>query len=78
VRCAIELPDLHNIFLILQYDRFIVVDAKVVRSTEYRHNTREAGRSSLPKHTIASILGFVGANDGQKVVLFEKDASGRI
>jgi hypothetical protein len=78
VRCAIEVPNTHNIVLVLQYSRFVVVDVKVVRSTEYRHNTREACRSSLPIRTTAGIPGFVGANDGQKVALFEKGASSRI
>jgi hypothetical protein len=77
VRCAIESPNIYNIVLVLQYSRF-VVDVKVVRSTEYRHNIREACRSSLPIHTIAGIPGFVSANDGQKVALFEKGASSRI
>ena len=76
--CAIELPDIHNIVLVLQYSRFVVVDVKVVRSAEYRHNTREACCSSLPIHTITGILSFVGANDGQKVILFERGPSGRI
>ena len=78
MRCAIELPDIHNIVLTLQYSHFVVVDVKVVRSAEYRHNTKEACRSSLPIRTIAGILSFVGVNDGQKVILFEKGASGRI
>jgi hypothetical protein len=72
VRCTIELPNVHNIVLVLQFSRFVVVDIKAVRSTEYHHNTREACRSSLSIYMIASILGFVGANDGQKDVLFKK------
>jgi hypothetical protein len=78
VRCAVELPYVHNVVLVLQYSCLVVVDIKVVGSTEYRHDTREAGRSSLSVHAIPRILGFVSADNRQKIVLFQKGASSGI
>jgi hypothetical protein len=73
-----ELPDVHDIVLVLQNSSLVVVHIQVVRCAEDGHHTREASRPSLPVHAVSSILGFVRANDREQVVLFEEGASGRI
>ena len=78
MRCAIELSNVHDVILILQNRRFVVVNVEVIRSTEYGHDTGESCRPGLPIHAIACILCFVGPNNGQEVVLFKKSARGRI
>ena len=76
--CAVELSDVHDIVLVLQDRSLIVVHVEVVRGGEDGHHTRKACRPCLAVHSIASILSFMGPDDGEKVVLFEEVAGGRI
>ena len=74
MRGAVELSNVHNIVLVLQHSRFVVVDIEVVGSAEDCHHTRESSRPRLPVHAISSILRFVCSDDGEEVVLFEEIA----
>lgn len=76
--CAVELSDVHDIVLVLQDRSLVIVYVEVVRGREDGHHTRKACGPCLAVHSIASILGFVGPDNGEKVVLFEEVAGGRI
>ena len=78
MRSAVELADVHDIVLILENGGFIVVDVEVVGSAEDSHNGGEASGTRLAVHSVASILSLVGADDGEKIVLFQKCTGGRI
>lgn len=70
-----ELPNVHNIILVLQHGRLVVVNVQVIWSTEDGHDTREASSSCLAVHSVASVLRFMGTNDRQQVVLLQERAS---
>lgn len=72
------MPNVHNIVFVFQDCRLIVVHVEVVGCTEDGHNTREASRPRLPVHAIASILSFMGPDDGEQVVLLEERACSRV
>lgn len=73
-----ELPDIHDIVFVLENSSLVVINIKVVWRTEDGHNTGEPSRPGLPVHSVARILGLVGTNDGQEVVLFEERAGGGV
>lgn len=73
-----ELSDVHDVILVLEDSGLVVVDIKIIGCAEDGHDTREAGRPSLPIHSVAGILSLVGADDGEKIVLFEESACSRI
>jgi len=73
-----ELPDVHNIVLILKYRSLVVIHVQVVWCTEDRHDTREACRPRLPVHSVTSVLGFVCSDDGEEVVLLQERACRRV
>jgi hypothetical protein len=76
MRSAIELSYVHDVVLILEDSGLVVVDIQVIGSAEDGHDTREACGHGLAVHSIAGILGFVGSNDGQEVVLLQEIAGG--
>ena len=78
MRRAVELSNVHNIVLILEYSRLVVVYIEVVGCAEDGHDTREACRPRLSVHPVPSILSLVRANDGQQVVLLQEGACGRV
>ena len=78
MRSAVELSDVHNVILVFEDGGLVVVNVEIVRGGEDGHNTREARGSRLAIHAVASILGLVGSNDREKVVLFQKGTGGRI
>lgn len=78
MRGAVELSNIHNIVLVFQNCRFVVVNIEIVGSGEDGHDAGEAGRSSFSVHSISSVLGFVSSNDGEQVVLLEECAGGRV
>lgn len=53
MRRAVELPDIHDVALILQYRSLIVVDVQIVRCGEDRHDRREPCCLRFPIHSIA-------------------------
>ena len=61
--CAIELPNIHDVVLVLQYGCFVVIDVEVVRCAEDGHDAREACGSRFAVHSIAGILSFVCSDD---------------
>lgn len=65
-----ELPDVHNVVLVLQDSRLIIVHVEVVRCAEDGHHARKTCRPSLPVHAVSSILSLVCTNDGKQIVLF--------
>ena len=73
-----ELSNVHDIIFVLQNSSLVVVHVQVVWRAEDCHDTGKASRPCLPVHSVPSILGFVCANDGQQIVLFEESAGGRI
>ena len=75
VRRAVELANVHNVVLVLQHGGLVVVNVEVVGRGENGHNTRESGRPGLAVHAVTSILGLVGADDGEEVILLQEVAS---
>lgn len=71
---AVELSDIHNVVLVFKNGSLVAVYIEVVGCAEDSHHTWEAGRPSLPVHPVSGILGFMGADDGKKVVLFKEAA----
>ena len=78
MRCAVELADVHNVVLILEYRCLVVVHVEVVWRTEDGHDTGEASRPCFPIHSVPSVLRFVRTDDRKQVVLFEESACGRV
>lgn len=78
MRRAVELADVHDVVFVLQYGRFVVINIKVVGSTEDSHDARKPGGARLSVHSVAGILSFMGANDREEIVLLEKGAGGRV
>ena len=72
MRGAVELPDVHDVALILQHGRLVVINVKVVRSGEDGHDGGEACCFGFAVHAVAGVLGFVRADDGEEVVAFEE------
>lgn len=73
-----ELTNVHDIVLVLENSRLVVIHIEVVGCTKNGHDTREASRPGLPVHAVAGVLRFVGTDDGKKIVLFEESTSRRI
>ena len=73
-----ELPDVHDVVLVLQHRRLVVVDVEVVRGAEDGHDAREGRGPSLPIHPVAGILGLVRSDDGEQVVLLQEGTGGRV
>ena len=78
MRCAIELSDIHDVVFVFQDCSFVVIHIEVVGRAEDRHNAWKACRAGLAIHSVPSILGFVGTDDGEKIVLLEECAGGRV
>ena len=74
MRSAVELPDVHDIILVLQDRGLVVVDIEIVGRTEDGHDAREAGRPCFSVHAVASILCFVRTDDREQVVLLQEAA----
>jgi hypothetical protein len=72
------LSDVHDVVLILQNSSLIVIHIQVVGGAEYGHNTRESCSPSFAVHTISGILGFVGTNNRQEIVLLKERARCRV
>lgn len=75
MRGAVELSNVHDVVLVLQYCSLVVVHIQVIGCTEDGHDTGEAGCSRLAVHAVSSILSLMGTNDGKKAVPFEESAS---
>ena len=71
-----ELPDVHDVVLVLQDSSLVVVHIKIVRRAEDCHDTGEAGSPCLSVHAVASILRFVRSNNREEVILFKEGACG--
>lgn len=72
MRSAIELPYVHDITLVFEHGRFVVVHIKIVWRTKNCHNGGESGDFRLAIHPIPSILCFMRANNRQQTVAFEE------
>jgi len=53
MRCAVKLPDIHDVVLIFQNSSFVIVDIKIIRSRKDGHYSRELGCASFAVHAIA-------------------------
>lgn len=53
MRSAIELSDIHDVVLILEYGSLVVVHVKVVGSAKDSHDGGEAGRLGFAIHSIS-------------------------
>ena len=78
MRRAVELPDVHHVVFVLEHGGLVVVDVEVVGRAEDGHHAGEAGRARFAVHAVAGVLGFVGPDDGEEVVLFEECAGGGV
>lgn len=76
--CTVELPNVHDVILVLENSSLVVVYVEVVRRTEDGHDTGETSSPCFPIHSVSSILRFVCANDGEQIVLLEESACGRV
>jgi hypothetical protein len=78
VRSAIELPNVHDIALVLENGSLVVVDVKIVGCTEYGHDGRKARCLGFPVHAVSNISNeLIGALSGlvtltQRPVLRER------
>jgi hypothetical protein len=54
MRTTVELPDVHNVGLVLEHSCLVVTD-EVIRRAKYCHHRREAGCFRLSVHAISSI-----------------------
>lgn len=72
MRCAIELPDVHDVVFVLEHGCFVVVDVEIVGCRENGHNRREARGLCFAVHAVSGILRFMSSNDGQKLIALEK------
>ncbi len=77
MRRAIELSNVHDIVLVFQNSRLVVVHVQVIRCREDGNNRGKVCFTALV-HFVAEILRFVGTNDGEEVVSSQKGADGRI
>lgn len=77
-RVRTELPDVHDVVLVLQNSGLVVVDVEIVGRAEDGHDAGKAGRARLPIHAIAGVLGFVCTDDREQIVLLEEGAGGRV
>lgn len=73
-----KLPDIHDIILIFQNSRLVVVHIKVIGRRKDSHDARESSCLGLPIHPVPCILCLMRTDDRQKVVLFEERASSGI
>jgi hypothetical protein len=73
-----ELPDIHDVVLILQHRSLVIIHIQIVRRAEDCHHTWETGSPSLAVHAVPCILRFMGSDNGQKVILFEERAGGGV
>lgn len=78
VRGAVELSNVHDVVLILQHSGLIVVNIEVIGGGENRHDTGEASGPGLAIHSVTGILGLVGADNGEKIILLQEGAGGRV
>ena len=53
VRCAVELPYVHDVTFVLQNRSFVIVHVEIVRRGENGHNGGEARAFRLPVHAVA-------------------------
>lgn len=85
MRGAIELPNVHDIVLVFQYCRFIVVHIQIIRCRENSHNSRKLSGSSFAIHAISCemlahqnlnkipcILSFMCSNYRKQIVTFKE------
>ena len=78
VRCAVELPDVHDVVLVFEDGGLVIVNVEVVRRTEDGHDTGETSGPCFPIHSVSSILCLVRTNDREQVVLFEEGTCGGV
>lgn len=78
MRSAVELSNVHDVVLILQNSGLIVVNIEVVGGRENGHDTGETSGSGLAIHSVTGILGLVGADNGEKIILLQEGAGGRV
>jgi len=62
---AVELSDVHDVILVLQYGGLIVIYVEIVWGAEDRHNAGKTGSPRLAVHSVTSILGLMCPNDGK-------------
>ena len=53
MRCAVELPDVHDVVLILEHGSLVVVDIEIVGGTEDGHDGGESSRLCLAVHSVS-------------------------
>jgi hypothetical protein len=78
MRRTVELPDIHDIVLVFENRRLVVVDVEVIWCREYRHDRREAGCFGFPIHPVASVLSLVCTDDREQVIALQKLTSGLV
>ena len=78
MRCAVELSNVHDVALILEDSCLVVVHIEVVGCGEDGHDGGETCCLCFAVHTVAGVLGFVCADDGEEVVAFEELAGGGV
>lgn len=76
MRCAVELPNVHDVVLILEDCRFVIVNIKVVWGAEDGHHAGKTRCPRLPIHSVTCILSFMGSDDREKIVFLKKGACG--
>lgn len=76
--CAVKLPNIHDVVLILENRSLVVVNIEIIRRAENGHHAWKTRGSSFPIHSIACILSFMRPDDGQQIILFQKCTCGRI
>jgi len=84
MRCAIELPDVHNIVFVFQDSSFVIIYIQIVGGGENGHDSWKLCCACFPIHTISKvsrkktkpliprILGLVCSDNGQQIIAFKK------
>lgn len=67
-----KLSNVHDIILILQHRRFIIIHIQIVGRRKDGHDTGESSGFGLSVHSVTGILRLMGTNDREQVVFFEE------
>lgn len=75
---TVELANIHNVVLVFEHGCFIVVHVEVIGRTEYGDERGEACCLAFAVHPVTGILGLMGADDRQQVVMRKEITACRV
>jgi hypothetical protein len=78
VRRAVELANVHHVVLVLEDGGLVVVHVQVVGRREDGDEGGKGGLRALLVHAVAGVLGLVGADDREQLVVLQELAAGGV